>query len=70
MTSGPYRFEEFLLDPGDRLVLTVEVLKHKGAIWKAKGTATVDGVRVAEGEFLATVVDKDGSAAAGEPAGS
>ena len=53
--------------PGDRLVLTVEVLKHKGAIWKAKGTATVDGARVAEGEFLATVVDRDaGDAAAKE----
>jgi 3-hydroxyacyl-[acyl-carrier-protein] dehydratase len=45
--------------PGDRLQLTVEVLRHKGSIWKTKGTATVDGVRVAEGEFMATVVDKD-----------
>jgi 3-hydroxyacyl-[acyl-carrier-protein] dehydratase len=45
--------------PGDRLQLTVEVVRHKGAIWKTKGTATVDGVRVAEGEFMATVVDKD-----------
>uniref|UniRef100_UPI003899491C 3-hydroxyacyl-ACP dehydratase FabZ n=1 Tax=Archangium lipolyticum TaxID=2970465 RepID=UPI003899491C len=45
--------------PGDRLLLTVEVVRHKGAIWKTKGTATVDGVRVAEGEFMATVVDKD-----------
>ncbi|WP_395822635.1 3-hydroxyacyl-ACP dehydratase FabZ [Archangium minus] len=45
--------------PGDRLQLNVEVVRHKGAIWKTKGTATVDGVKVAEGEFLATVVDKD-----------
>lgn len=45
--------------PGDRLQLNVEVIRHKGAIWKTKGTATVDGVKVAEGEFLATVVDKD-----------
>jgi 3-hydroxyacyl-[acyl-carrier-protein] dehydratase len=45
--------------PGDRLQLNIEVLRHKGAIWKTKGTATVDGARVAEGEFLATVVDKD-----------
>jgi 3-hydroxyacyl-[acyl-carrier-protein] dehydratase len=45
--------------PGDRLQLTVEVIRHKGAIWKTKGTATVDGVKVSEGEFLATVVDKD-----------
>jgi 3-hydroxyacyl-[acyl-carrier-protein] dehydratase len=45
--------------PGDRLQLNVEVLRHKGAVWKTKGTATVDGAKVAEGEFLATVVDKD-----------
>jgi 3-hydroxyacyl-[acyl-carrier-protein] dehydratase len=47
--------------PGDRLQLQVEVIRHKGAIWKTKGTALVDGVKVSEGEFLATVVDKDKS---------
>jgi 3-hydroxyacyl-[acyl-carrier-protein] dehydratase len=45
--------------PGDRLQLEVEVLRHKGAIWKQQGVATVDGVRVAEAQFLATVVDKN-----------
>ncbi|HLM43116.1 MAG TPA: 3-hydroxyacyl-ACP dehydratase FabZ, partial [Myxococcaceae bacterium] len=35
--------------PGDRLQLNIEVIRHKGAIWKTKGTATVDGVKVAEG---------------------
>lgn len=49
--------------PGDRLQLEVEVLRHKGAIWKQKGTATVDGKKVAEGEFLATVVDKNAASA-------
>jgi 3-hydroxyacyl-[acyl-carrier-protein] dehydratase len=43
--------------PGDRLDLEVTILKHKGAIWKQKGIASVNGVKVAEGEFLATVVD-------------
>ncbi len=42
--------------PGDRLDLEVSVLKHKGAVWKQKGIASVNGVKVAEGEFLATVV--------------
>lgn len=51
--------------PGDRLQLEVEVVRHKGAVWKQKGTATVDGQKVAEGEFLATVVDK-ASGAPGE----
>ncbi|WP_342374724.1 3-hydroxyacyl-ACP dehydratase FabZ [Myxococcus stipitatus] len=51
--------------PGDRVQLLIEVLRHKGAVWKTKGTATVDGVKVAEGEFLATVVDKDAGAEEG-----
>lgn len=49
--------------PGDRLTLEVEVLRHKGVIWKQKGTASVDGVKVAEAEFLATVVDKNATGA-------
>ena len=49
--------------PGDRLDLEVEVVRHKGAIWKTRGVATVDGAVVAEGEFLATVVDKDAQVA-------
>jgi 3-hydroxyacyl-[acyl-carrier-protein] dehydratase len=44
--------------PGDRLVLTVEVVRHKGSIWKERGVATVEGQMVAEAEFLATVVDR------------
>lgn len=56
--------------PGDRLTLEVEVLKHKGNIWKQRGTATVDGQRAAEGEFLATVVDKDAAAGGGEEEGA
>ncbi len=42
--------------PGDRLVLTAEVLRHKSAVWKQRGVATVDGAMVVEAEFLATVV--------------
>jgi 3-hydroxyacyl-[acyl-carrier-protein] dehydratase len=44
--------------PGDRLTLTVEVVRNKSTIWKEKGVATVDGQVVAEAEFLATVVDR------------
>ncbi|HZH03945.1 MAG TPA: 3-hydroxyacyl-ACP dehydratase FabZ [Myxococcaceae bacterium] len=43
--------------PGDRLQLEVEVVKHKSTVWKQKGTASVDGQKVAEAEFLATMVD-------------
>ena len=43
--------------PGDRLTLTIEVLRHKGMVWKTRGEATVDGQLVAQAEFLATVVE-------------
>lgn len=52
--------------PGDRLQLEVEVIKHKGQIWKHRGVAAVDGVKVAEGEFLATVVGKAAGPGLGE----
>jgi 3-hydroxyacyl-[acyl-carrier-protein] dehydratase len=48
--------------PGDRLDLEVEVVRFKGAILKTRGVAKVDGQVVAEGEFLATVVDRDEAA--------
>jgi 3-hydroxyacyl-[acyl-carrier-protein] dehydratase len=44
--------------PGDRLELHVEVTRHKGAIWKEKGTAIVEGETVAEAEFMAMLVDR------------
>jgi 3-hydroxyacyl-[acyl-carrier-protein] dehydratase len=43
--------------PGDRLTLTLTVLKHKMTVWKLKGVASVDGETVAEAEFLATSVN-------------
>jgi 3-hydroxyacyl-[acyl-carrier-protein] dehydratase len=47
--------------PGDRLELHVEVTRQKGAVWKERGTAIVDGQVCAEAEFMAMLVDpKDG----------
>jgi 3-hydroxyacyl-[acyl-carrier-protein] dehydratase len=48
--------------PGDRLVLTAEVVKAKGSIWKQRGVATVDGAVVCEADFLATAVNKNAAA--------
>ncbi len=45
--------------PGDRVELHVEITKQKGAIWKEKGRAVVDGETVAEAEFMAVLVDRD-----------
>jgi len=44
--------------PGDRLELRVEIVKHRGAIWRESGTALVDGHVVAEAEFMAMLVDR------------
>lgn len=39
--------------PGDQLIYEMEVLKHKGKIWKMAGKAKVEGKVVAEAEFMA-----------------
>ena len=46
------RFRRMVV-PGDRLELEVQVVKNKGAVWKTKGTARVDGQVAAEAEYLA-----------------
>ncbi len=46
------RFRRMVV-PGDRLELEVEVVKNKGAVWKTKGTARVDGQVAAEAQYLA-----------------
>lgn len=45
--------------PGDRLVLRVEKQFERRGIWRFKGTGEVDGVRVADGEVMATISDQD-----------
>lgn len=39
--------------PGDQLRFELEVLQHRGGIWRFKGVALVDGIKVAEAELLA-----------------
>ncbi len=45
--------------PGDRLELHVEVARRKGAIWRNKGSAIVDGQVAAEAEFMAMLADRE-----------
>jgi 3-hydroxyacyl-[acyl-carrier-protein] dehydratase len=45
--------------PGDRLDLFVEVMHHRTNVWKMRGEATVDGTLCAQGELLASIVDRD-----------
>jgi 3-hydroxyacyl-[acyl-carrier-protein] dehydratase len=42
--------------PGDQLIYEMEVIKHKGKIWKMAGTAKVEGKVAAEAEFMAAFV--------------
>jgi 3-hydroxyacyl-[acyl-carrier-protein] dehydratase len=44
--------------PGDRLDLEVSVVQHRTNVWKLKGEASVDGTLCAQGELLASVVDR------------
>ena len=46
------RFKRPVL-PGDQLELNVQLLKHKGQIWKAQGTARVGDELACEAELLA-----------------
>mgnify|MGYP000729630538 CR=1 FL=1 len=41
--------------PGDQLIMEIEVIQQRGTILKFKGTATVDGQKVAEAEMMAAL---------------
>jgi 3-hydroxyacyl-[acyl-carrier-protein] dehydratase len=45
--------------PGDRMDLFVEVVHHRSNVWKMRGEATVEGTLCAQGEMLASIVDRD-----------
>ena len=52
------RFRKLVL-PGDQLRLELDLIKHRGILWKFRGVVTVDGELVAEAELLASVIDKE-----------
>lgn len=54
------RFRKPVL-PGDRMTLYCEKVGEKRSIWKFSARAEVEGVKVAEGEVMATVADRPGS---------
>ena len=43
--------------PGDQLRIELDVLAHKGPVWKMHGEAKVDGVLVAKADVTATLPD-------------
>ena len=44
--------------PDCKLELNIEAIRSHGRVWKYKGTAKVDGQRMADAEWSATIVDK------------
>ncbi len=52
--------------PGDQLVLDVEMVSRRSKVIQIRGKAYVDGNLVAEGEFLAAVVDRQDGVASGD----
>ncbi len=44
--------------PGDVLELHLEVIQNRSNVWKLSGIAKVEGVKVAEAEISAMIVDK------------
>ncbi len=46
------------ITPGDTVHVLVEKNRQRGAVWKFKGKATVDGVLMAEAVFAAMIVEE------------
>ena len=44
--------------PNCKLELNIEAIRSHGRVWKYKGTAKVDGKRMADAEWSATIVDR------------
>jgi 3-hydroxyacyl-[acyl-carrier-protein] dehydratase len=56
MTVDEARFRKPVF-PGDVLKVQVSKLRNRGSVWKFRGEATVDGVRVAQATFSAMIRD-------------
>ena len=52
------RFRKPVL-PGDQMRLELDLIKHRGILWKFKGVAVVGEDLAAEAELLASVIDKE-----------
>ena len=57
MSVDKARFRNPVL-PDCELRLEIEAIRSHGRVWKYKGTAKVDGKRMADAEWSATIVDR------------
>ena len=58
MTIDKARFRNPII-PECELLLNVKVLKIKGRIWKYSGIAIVNGKKMADAEWMATIIDRN-----------
>jgi 3-hydroxyacyl-[acyl-carrier-protein] dehydratase len=56
MTIESAKFRKPVM-PGDTLHVHIKTVKNRGAVWKFRGEAMVEGGLVAEAEFSAMIVD-------------
>ncbi len=58
MSVDHARFRK-LITPGDTVYLHIEKIHKRGAVWKFKAQAMVDGVLMADATFAAMIVDPE-----------
>ena len=58
MSVDKARFRNPII-PDCELHLEIEAVRSHGRVWKYKGTAKVDGKRMADAEWSATIVDRN-----------
>ena len=52
------KWREDIVNKCNELNLDIESIRSHGRVWKYKGIAYVDGKKMAEAEWSATIVDK------------
>jgi 3-hydroxyacyl-[acyl-carrier-protein] dehydratase len=57
------------VEPGDQLVMTVEIVRTSRGIWKYKASASVDGKVAVEGDLMCTIRANDAGNGAPAAAG-
>jgi 3-hydroxyacyl-[acyl-carrier-protein] dehydratase len=57
MTIDDARFRKPVF-PGDQLELHVQVVRHRGNVWKFDGIAIVSGKPVAQATYSAMIMDR------------
>ena len=57
MTVDKARFRNPVI-PDCRLELNIEAVRSHGRVWKYKGEAMVEGLKMADAQWAATIVDR------------